>query len=60
MVQMNLFEKQKLETQILRTNMNIKVGSEGGMNSEIGIDIHTLCCYLVAKSCLILLWLQGL
>jgi len=55
MVQMNLFEKQKLETQILRTNMNIKVGSEGGMNSEIGIDIHTLCCYLVAKSCLILL-----
>ena len=39
----NLIYKAEIETQMYRTNIWIPRGKEeGGMNSEIGIDIYTL------------------
>ena len=45
---MNLFEKQKFQKQMQRTNMDSKGIRVDGMNWKIGIDIYTL--FIVVQS----------
>ena len=54
--EMNLFAKQKTETQMQRTNVWTPKGERrGGMNWEIGIDVYTMSivcvCVCVCVMC---------
>ena len=43
-VQMNLYAKQKRDTDLENKHMNTVIGRDGGINWEIGIGIYTLLC----------------